>query len=352
MTPQERDWMSQLLGVDAPWTVQDVRIARADRAVQVQIGVQPVERTRLFGPRRTQAPIARRLHWSHTSLAGLRCGIVLNLPEGTGIPDAAWAGDPELPFTHGLSRLVLDLMLDGATMAQLCRLLELPLGDLWKYKFRLDQGSARAPQARSPAPAPVAERPAPVDIRVASSPPPPMAPAGAPAVAAAAATDSLAPLPPADAPVWLALLKDQWPLEVQALSLKLLLNKLVREAQTHQDADLHAQAAQSLYRYFLRNRTVLAAETAQVLRAAGRMADAQVPEVSDPLWLALLTGERTLDVRALGLRLLLSKLRQQSRGVLDDEVHMLKLVELHRFFDKHQAQLGHEIAQLRRWSTH
>lgn len=349
MTPQERDWMSQLLGVDAPWTVQDVRVARADRAVQVQIGVQAVERPRLFGPRRAPPPTARRLHWSHTSLAGMRCGIVLNLPEGTRIPDAAWAGDPELPFTHGLSRLVLDLMLDGATMAQLCRLLELPLGDLWKYKFRLDQGSARAPQARSPAVAPAAERPAPVELPVVN-PPPPMAPALLPPVAAAA--ESLPPLPPADAPVWLALLKGQWPLEVQALSLKLLLNKLMREAQTHQDADLHAQAAQSLFRYFVRNRSVLASETAQVLRAAGRMAGAALPEVSDPLWLAVLTGERTLDVRALGLRLLLSKLRQQSRGVLDDEVHMLKLVELHRFFDKHQAQLGHEIAQLRRWASH
>jgi hypothetical protein len=225
---------------------------------------------------------------------------------------------------------VLDLMLDGATMAQLCRLLGLPLGDLWKYKFRLDQGSARTPQTRA-----LAERPpAPSAPSPAFAPPLPGA------------------LPPADAPVWLAVLKGRLVLEVQALSLKLLLSKLMREAQTHQDADLHRQAAQSLHLYFVRNQALLGPEIQQIRAAANAPASGDLPDVSDPLWAALLAGERELDVRTLSLRLLLSKLRQQARSLQDDEVRMLQLVDLHRFFEKHRAVLRHEIAQLQRWSVH
>ena len=50
------------------------------------------------------------------------------------------------------------------------------------------------------------------------------------------------------------------------------------------------------------------------------------------------------------LELLLTKLRQQARGLQDDELRMLKLVELHRYFARHRAVLRHEIDQLRHWT--
>ena len=78
----------------------------------------------------------------------------------------------------------------------------------------------------------------------------------------------------------------------------------------------------------------------------------ELPEPSDPLWMALLDGRCELDVRVLGLRLLLAKLRTQIQALSDDEVRMLKLVELHRYFTRHQSALGHEIAQIRDWRAH
>lgn len=337
MTPTERDWMEELLGVQPPWQVQSVRIADRDPIVAVQIGRAPESSPRFWGSRRA-SPGGKRLHWHHLGLAGRRCEITLQLAEGQNIPQAPWSGDPDLPFTHALSRQVLDLMLDGATMAQLCRLLELPLGELWKYKFRLDQGSARAPRV-DPAPPPV----------VAAMPrPEPGTPEGEPAV------------PAEDDPVWQALLTGRRTLEVQALSLRLLLSKLIREAASHDDPDLHRQAAQSLQRYFLRHQALLGPELRQLTRrtegeAGKRLAgpvDGRVPEVSDPLWLAVLNGDCALDVRALSLRLLLSRLRQQRGALLDDELRMLQLVELHRYFSKHHRQLQHELAQLHRWHVH
>jgi hypothetical protein len=319
------------------------------------------------------------VRWDHISLGGRRCEVVLSVPDGQRVPEANWTGETDMPFTRGLSRLALDLMLEGATMTQICRMLELPVSDFWKFKFRLDQVGARAPQGRAggeplaaaqrapaagPVQAPTAPGPrsplanAPVSASAHAAAPPSRAASGTPAQAPAPfIANAGAPtpnLPAAEAPVWLALLKGQLPLNVQALSLKLLLSKLQREAQQHNDADLHHQAAQSLHQYFRRNGALLAAEIKQ-LALAPLPTQAErpgLPDVTEPLWLDLLTGQRDLDVRTLSLRLLLSKLRGQARGLQDDELRMLKLVELHRYFEKNQAALRHEIAQLHHWASH
>lgn len=343
MSMREHEWISQILGVAPPWQVTDVKLLPRTGTVSVQVEREEAQHRFWMG---RKAPAQRRLRWDHIGMAGHRCEVVLLLREGQSVPEVGWTGAADMPFTRSLSRLVLDLMLDGATMSQLCRMLELPFSDLWKYKFRLDQGSARAPLPREPEPALL----------------PPSAGSGAPAAARAelantAANTAPEGLPPADAPVWLQLLKGQLTLDVQALSLKLLLSKALREAKQHSDDDLHRQAAQSLHRYFERNVPILGHEIRQLAGAHRRAVGAGglpqgVPDVSDPLWQALLMGERDLDVRALSLRLLLSKLRGQARALQDDEVRMLKLVELHRFFEKNQAVLRHELSQLQGWSMH
>lgn len=181
------------------------------------------------------------LRWAHIGVAGARCEIVLALRDGQQVPSASWSGDIDAQFTRTLSRVAMDLLLEGATMDQLSRVLQVPFADLWKFKFRLDQG-------KTPAPAQLERR-------------------------------NTMPMP---------------------------------------------------------------------LTAT----DDALPDPSDPLWLALLHGERELDVRTLSLKLLLTKLRAQAHGIRDDEVMMLKMVELHRFFERHQVVLQHEIAQLQRGSLH
>lgn len=366
MPLKEPEWMAAVLGIQHPWQIVDVRL-NAQGGVSIQVEHDSAQQRSWFSRR----PVAaRRLRWDHIGLAGRRCELVLSLPEGVRMPDGIWTGEPDMPFTRGLSRLVLDLMLEGATVAQICRMLELPISDLWKFKYRLEQTGTRPPEpreagrSRSAAPAATAATPARSHAAMpapAAAPRPAAAPLAAPVAAPApfvaqpgAPANSL--LPAEDSPVWLALLKGQVTLDVQALSLKLLLSKLLREAQSHSDPDLHQQAAQSLHQYFRRNQALLGAETAQLAAAAQAPAAAPstpgLPDVSDPLWLDLLNGERDLDVRTLSLRLLLSKLRGQARGMKDDEVRMLKLVELHRYFEKNQAALRHEISQLHHWSVH
>lgn len=328
---EEHALFARLLGVASPWRVTEVLLSESSRTLTVRVEVPPPP-AGLFS-RRPAAPVRRLLRWEHVALAGMRCKIMAALREGNALPQAPWTADDGQTYTRGLQRQIMDLLLAGATPEQLAVLLRLPFADVWRYKFRLDQGHARPAQAQP--------------VRV---------------------------LPPADAPVWMALLHNRVPLDVRALGLRLLLAKLQREAALHGDADLHRQAALELHRYFERGQATLGHEIAQlavlaaeplvaplppVARAAAALAvdgtpapAYALPEPSDPLWMALLDGRCPLDVRALGLRLLLARLRAQIHSLTDDDVRMLKLVELHRYFTRHQSALGHEIAQLRDWRAH
>ena len=74
---------------------------------------------------------------------------------------------------------------------------------------------------------------------------------------------------------------------------------------------------------------------------------AAVPDVTDPVWLRLLDGDLSLDIKVLSLKLMLTKLRSQLDLIHDEEVRLLKLKELHRYFVKNERVLTHELDQLR-----
>lgn len=76
-------------------------------------------------------------------------------------------------------------------------------------------------------------------------------------------------------------------------------------------------------------------------------ASTAVPDVTDPVWLRLLDGDLSLDIKVLSLKLMLTKLRSQLDLIHDEEVRLLKLKELHRYFVKNERVLTHELDQLR-----
>lgn len=75
-------------------------------------------------------------------------------------------------------------------------------------------------------------------------------------------------------------------------------------------------------------------------------ADSSVPEADHPVWEMLLNGSVNIDIRALSLKLLLTKQREQMRLITDNEVRLLKAYEMRRYFVRYEQQLGHELAQL------
>ncbi len=75
-------------------------------------------------------------------------------------------------------------------------------------------------------------------------------------------------------------------------------------------------------------------------------ADSRVPELSDPVWARLVDGSLNIDVRVLSLQLLLSRTRSQVAVIADEEVRMMKLRDMHRYFLKNERMLSHELQQL------
>lgn len=90
-----------------------------------------------------------------------------------------------------------------------------------------------------------------------------------------------------------------------------------------------------------------AAATPAPAAAAAQPSEDGVPDVADPVWLQLASGDIEPDIRVLSLKLLLTRIRSQMDLIEDDEVRMLKLRELHRYFVKNARMLSHELAQLR-----
>lgn len=77
-------------------------------------------------------------------------------------------------------------------------------------------------------------------------------------------------------------------------------------------------------------------------------ASSLVPDGSDPVWEKLLDGSLNIDIRALSLKLLLTKMREQFAQIADGEVRIMKAHEMQRYFARHEKLLAHELAQLPR----
>lgn len=83
----------------------------------------------------------------------------------------------------------------------------------------------------------------------------------------------------------------------------------------------------------------------QNTRPTGNARDG-VPDTTDPIWERLLDGSINIDIRFLSLKLLLTKLREQMRVIEDNEVRMLKIYEIQRYFERNEPRLKHELLQL------
>jgi len=75
--------------------------------------------------------------------------------------------------------------------------------------------------------------------------------------------------------------------------------------------------------------------------------DGAVPDLADPIWQHLLEGRVHIDIRILSLKLLLSRMRTQLAGVSDEEIRLLRMRELHRYFVRNERMLGYELYQIK-----
>lgn len=224
-----------MLGLSAPWTVHGVSYDPQRRRCEVEVAFE-APRGWFRIRRQAQVPVVQQ--WRHHNFGNWAVHVLLRAPEGAQLEQLPWVGEPDLPFTRDLCRHLFALLREGNSLESIGTLLDLPLPDLWKLRYAIDNG--------------------------------------------------------------------RW-----------------------------------------REKDTVARPAASSAPAPGNSAAATLPDVRNPLWGGLLDGSIGLDIKALGLKLLLSRLRAQLTQINDPEVRMLKVAELHRYFLKNARQLRHEIEQLR-----
>ncbi|MBS0354694.1 MAG: hypothetical protein JSR83_12435 [Proteobacteria bacterium] len=237
----------QLLQVQEPWTVLDCRADEFNRCMDVYIGVEAPRSWFGFG-RGKPVESGPEVMWRHIGFGGWKVQVRVRPPLGSELPRQQWAGEAGMPFTRALDRQILSLLNEGVGMAGVCTLLEVPMGELWRYRYALDKGQHGVGEA---APAQEAGTQRPLSAVLAYF------------------EDGVKPLP-----------------------------------------------------------------------------GSQVPSLTDPVWLRLVDGTLNIDVRVLSLQLLLSRIRSQVAVIADEEVRMMKLRDLHRYFVKNERMLSHELQQL------
>jgi hypothetical protein len=178
--------------------------------------------------------------WRHLDLADWHMVVHTPNPTPSAMLNQPWTGTMGQHFSHSLSRVIFNMLAEGASLAVICTTLKVNLTDLLKYKFALDKGQIG------------------------------VLPQGA-----------------------------------------------------------------------------VAAQTAGLSNGVRLGSDAAVvPALDNAVWTAIAAGRLDIEIKTLSLRLLLTKVRSQYRMAADDEVRTLHIRELHRYFEKNQRSLSHELAQI------
>lgn len=235
--------LEKLLEVSAPWSVVAANFDDRGHLVEVHIGLR---RSSWFGAARTvRSRDARSLSWRHLGLAGRRCLVRLECPARERLPETAWAGPDDSPFTHALAQRLLILFGSGASLAVVSGVMDLDPEEVWRFKHRLDTGRLGANW--NPADAPAMPGAATVTARVEK-----------------AVSRAVSDLPEAENGVWRELLAGKLSLDIRNLGLQLLLARLRTQFAVARDDDARTLKVLELRRYCEKNITVAAREIAQI----------------------------------------------------------------------------------------
>lgn len=94
------------------------------------------------------------------------------------------------------------------------------------------------------------------------------------------------------------------------------------------------------------NRMTKAADNRHPAPATVPEPDSGIPSAEDPVWHRVISNENEINIRQLGLKLLISRVRNQYVNADSDEIRDMRRRELRKYFIRHQRSLQHELGQL------
>ena len=223
------DLLHKLLEIETPWQITGIRDDLGKSQIDVWVGEQSAKSRWLFGKRTVAVAEGGEHSWRHANLGTTRC--VVHADADSRSATQSWRGDVGQPFSHAMARLIVGMMRDGIRLQSICAMLDITVGDLWRFKHGLDSGKTGI--------------------------------VGAPAAAAPEAA-SATRIPEADAPIWIGLLDATINVDIRLLGLKLLLTKMREQMRLISDVEVRMLKCHELQRFFVRNERVLGHEIEQI----------------------------------------------------------------------------------------
>lgn len=259
----DKIFCEKVLNIEAPWHITKVSMDQDQKRVDIWIEFSQNKKKLWFNSGGNFEAIKKNKNivegvWQHLGYGDCRTYIHAAVPENSEVSLASWAGQSDLPFSHALSRRILELLSERLSYRSICGLLNVDLQDVWATKHSIDKGELRLSDTAHDS---FMER----------------------RESAAAST----PLPEVDI--------------------------------TEIDFETSKSPKTNTF---------------------------NIPALEHPVWQQLLSNEIEVSIRQLGLKLLVSRLRTQISNTNDDEIRMLRMNELRKYFKKHERFLQHELGQM------
>lgn len=324
MVKQPKHYFEAILGINAPWSVQDVAIDEKSRIIHIEL-TYLVEKSRFSFFSKNQdaannkiadAGFAKR--WLHTGIGNYSCHIVSNFYDqaisGAGISKDAllqpgFLGDANRNYTHELRQQISLFHIRGLAPDAIANSLRIEqqvvediLGDIEKT---------------------------PESYRLATC------------------------LPMESDPIWENMIYDKFHLKTQLFSLKLLLSKLKLSMIDPKVETRLSDSVNELRKFFISHANALDAELSQICALSTKKQSVEerrstvtklvLPSLKNSIWLKLIGARIDLGSNNMPLNLFLVRLRHAFQNTQDNNVRVDILNQLREFFRKNARNLKQEL---------
>jgi hypothetical protein len=319
MVKQPKIYFEAILGINAPWTVQDVTIDESHRTIDVEVVLSTEKSMFSFLNKESEAAVQKR-RWSHINLGHYSCYISsihmqksdqdLSLTQST-LLQPQFLGDSQSTYTHLLRQQVC--------LAKLRGLDPIAIASLFKIEISLVEkiitDVAKLPEN----------------------------------------TQLACCLPTEIDTIWEKILTDKVLLKTQVIPLKLLLSKLKLSSADEKQHDIK-ETSLALRKFFISQAKILDTEYCQVCGISNKKQLTEerqstatkllLPSLKNSIWLKMITGKINLNSANVSFNLFLTRLRHAFQNSKDNNARLSTLSSLREFFRKNARQLKPELIQI------
>lgn len=238
----DKELFENIFEIKAPWRI--TRIEKQLKQKRVDIWIEKGAEKKRMGEwlKRNFSLLehSQTCIWQHFTVGECRIYIhAVPMREAHLFP---WLGEEGIPFTHALTRRIVELLSERLSYRAICSLQDVDLQDVWLVKHALDKGELTLGVAQSSA---HQERKN--------------------VMADSAATEADDRIPPIEDPVWLKVLSNDVDIKIRQLGLQLLVSRVRKQFHNANDDDTRLLRMNELRKYFVKHEQFLQYELKQMV---------------------------------------------------------------------------------------